>query len=214
MLFPASPTRAVSRQGVEFIMNGYSDNLSVEIRAAIKKHDLRTVKKLAAKCPALLQHVTPHEWPIIHECMSCSCVDLELLELFVATGGDVNWRTPSGVSLVYPAALLHERGDLIAFLKSNGAHMSLYEQGVILMSETGRDDQRKRLDQFRALCNENPNFVHEVGDQGVTLLYYAVDQLKFEFVPLLLECGSNPNTITHGGESPLARQAGRNPGRG
>src|SRR5467141_2643841 len=92
-------------------MSDCSYEMVQEIRAATERADLLVLKRLAPKCPALLHHDTPHRWPVIHDCVSRGCVDLELLNLFVRTGGDVNRRTESGVSLAYLAAILYERDD-------------------------------------------------------------------------------------------------------
>lgn len=81
--------------------------------------------------------------------------------------------------------------------------MSLYEQAIILINDLSSEQKRKQLSQFRGLLRDNPNLVHTVGDQGITLLHHAVSHLKFEFVPVLLDSGANPNTTTHFGQSPL-----------
>lgn len=185
------------------IMNDCSYGMTFEIRAAIEKHDLKTVKKLTAKCPAVLHHNAPHRWPIIHECMSSGCVDIELLELFLRTGGDVNRRTESGVSLAYLGSMLFERNDLVIFFQKNGARMSLYEEVIILMKGSTPQNREKQISKARGFLNSDPNLVHQVGDRGLTLLHYAVSQYAYEFVPMLLDFGSDPNKVTSIGQTPL-----------
>src|SRR5689334_7166569 len=143
-----------------------SYEITAEVRTAIQRDDLRTVKKLIAKCPAILHHNIPHKWPVIHECLSRGCLDLELLELFVRTGGDVNQRTESGVSISYLAAMLCKKEELVQFLKENGATMSPCEEATVLMKDTTPENRRKHISQFRKLLETDPHLVHEAGDRG------------------------------------------------
>jgi len=179
-----------------------SYEIALEIQKAIEKADLGTIKRLAERCPFVLLHDTSHQWPVIHECLSRGCVDLELVKLFLQAGGDVNRRTESGVSLAYLASKLYEENDIVTLLKQNGAKMSVYEEAIAIMDSTTFETTQPQCAKFQQLLSDNPALVHKVGHRGLTLLHHAV-QYRYAFVPLLLQCGANPNTVTFVGQTPL-----------
>lgn len=184
-------------------MNDCSYHMTFKIRAAIANRDLRTVKRLAATCPAILHHDTPHQWPVIHECISGNCVDLELMELFISSGGDVNRKTESGVSLAYLAAVHCEGSEVERALRNSGASLTDYEAAVVTITTNSEDDGKMLIPKIRKLLDRTTDLRDQVGDRGFSLLHHAINSLMFDLVPLLLDYKFDPNKKTFLGQTPL-----------
>jgi len=180
-----------------------------EALSMIEKKDLEGLKSLLGKRPNVFHLEAPYGWPLLHRCIAKPgqkpCLDLDLVKLFVAIGGDVNQKTDSGLSLLFLATVnsFSVKMGIPTFLAQVGARMSNFEQIVAAFMATDEDDSRKVKTVLAKLLKADPSLATRSGDKGMTLLHHAVRQRQFHAVPLLLDAGADPNSLTSSGASPL-----------
>src|SRR5689334_8892445 len=116
-----------------------------EALSMIEKKDLEGLKSLLGKRPNVFHLEAPYGWPLLHRCIAKPgqklCLDLDLVKLFVAIGGDVNQKTDSGLSLLFLATVnsFSVKMGIPTFLAQVGARMSNFEQIVAAFMTTDED---------------------------------------------------------------------------
>ncbi|MDB6028702.1 MAG: hypothetical protein JWM68_4925 [Verrucomicrobiales bacterium] len=166
----------------------------------IEANNLHDTKKLLKEKPYLF-HFEQDGWPILHRCIAKRCVDLEVVELFILAGGDVNRKTESGTSLAFLAASNSDHRGIRDLLVLNGGEMSTFEKGVIIMMTNLNDRQTKAI--ISNMLRRDPLLASQCGANGFTLLHHATANFRFSIVRLLLKSGANPKAITCAGRSTL-----------
>jgi ankyrin repeat protein len=169
--------------------------------SAIRKNDLWTVRRLLKENPYLFHINDRYCWPIMHLCLAERCVDLELVKLFVRSGGNVNEKTNSGLSLVFLAATMPSLYLIQNYLESCGARMSSFEEAVALLI-AGKEGKNIEVEIVRLLEKEQ-NLICAIGDRGYTLLHHAVSNFHYSVAAILIERGADPNALTFSGRSLL-----------
>jgi hypothetical protein len=174
-------------------------------------HNLCKLKPLLQQKPWLFHINEQYEWPLLHRCMILGTVDVELLELYIKNGGDVNGKTAGGESLLF---LLHfsvrfgqRRDALDARLRSAGATMSAYEEAVILM-RCG-EDKSQVIKKVINLISHNPSLVHWRGLNGYSLMHWAARHHNAKIVKYLLDHGADINLLSHDQCTPLGMTSDR-----
>lgn len=77
--------------------------------------------------------------------------------------------------------------------------MTPFFEAKSIMKHSGQEELAK----LKNLLLRNPDLTREHGEDGQALLHVAIEGGGYLFVPLLLEFGANPNTLTPDGRSPL-----------
>src|SRR5258708_2863810 len=133
-----------------------------EAISRIERKDLEALKTLLGKHPYVFHFEAPCGWPILHRCMAKPwqnpCVDLDLVKLFAANGGDTNQRTDSGLSLLFLATINSScvKMGIPAFLAQCGGKMSSFEQAVATLMNAG-DDTRRVKATIEKLLKDEPD---------------------------------------------------------
>jgi ankyrin repeat protein len=176
-------------------------NIADEILTNIVSKNLKKVKELLSANAYVLHYNTPYGWPIMHRCLSAGCVDLDLVNIYIGRGGNVNKKTDSGVSLLFLAAKMANAAEVQKLLESHGAIMSLFEKAVIYL--TCGYEESEIDSEVTKLLNDNPYLTHHVGCGGYTLLHHAVANFHYSIARILVGKGAELNAITSNGQSPL-----------
>ena len=173
---------------------------------ALEKRDLPRIKTLLNEHPALVREEIAFGWPVLHQGLANSaeklCADLDLVNLFVANGGDVNQRTYNGVSLLFLARLNSAvLGNAIAErLAGLGVTLSTFETRALTIVE---GEEAGALETITCQLDREPGLIRAAGHQGYTLLHYAARSWREKVVMVLLDRGADPNALTYDGDTPL-----------
>lgn len=120
---------------------------------------------------------------------------------FVMSGGDVNNRTNSGVSLAFLAAAALELKDIFDYLTSVGAVMTNYEKAVLAITAEADWDRAKEV--IVSLVKSDRGLIRHTGDGGLTLLHHAAINMHFKVAEFLVANGADVNALTYLRNSPL-----------
>ena len=164
-----------------------SDLIPTPIERAIARGDTQTVRDLLKANPELVKTSTggKHGWTLLH--LAVAGGHIEIAELFLAKGLDVNVKTKMGGET--PLALAARRGNakMVAFLIDKGAKVNgdgKRDLGPIQGAVISR-----RAEVVRLLIKKGARL--DTQDQhGRTLIHVAVDAQSPEMVKLLAKSGA------------------------
>jgi ankyrin repeat protein len=173
-------------------------------------HDLQLLKPLLKQKPWLFHTHVEYEWPLLHRCMMLGTVDVELLEMYIKKGGDVNRKTSGGESLLFLLHFSGQFGDkrhLDALLRTAGATMSAYEEAVVVMRHG--DSKLPVTEKVIDIVSRNLSLVHWRGINGYSLMHWAARYHNAEIVKYLLDHGADINVLSHDQCTPLGMTSNR-----
>jgi ankyrin repeat protein len=166
-----------------------------EIHKAVIKSNLNGVVALLKEHPDLLESKnnlgqTPLHVAIIHN-------QLEIAELLLANGADVNARDPHNQTPLILSLWVYNHDKMMRLLLAKGADVNLSDKWS--MTALAYAAQQGQIDDAKILIANDANINFASGN---TPLYFAVMATHTEMVDLLLASGADPNHKV-GGYTPV-----------
>ena len=166
---------------------GTSSAQGAEIHKAVFKGNLNRVVALLKDHPEQLESKdnlgrTPLQLAVIHN-------KLEIAELLLANGADVNARDADQQTPLLEALAVYKHDKMVRLLLANGADVNLADRWG--MTALIYAVQQNRIDDAKILIANDANMKDLV--EGNTLLNFAIFRRHTEMVEVLLAGGADPN---------------------
>jgi ankyrin repeat protein len=164
---------------------------------AARAGDLAEMKALVARAPALAL-VEYNYTPPIHFAVREG--HLTVLELLIARGADIGYRSyPFGDSLL-GIAEEREHGDVAELLRRHLARRFALAPGTTEIIDAARAGDLARI---HAELGRNPRVSRGSNETGDTALHQAAQQGHLEVVQALLDAGADPDAVRGDGYRPI-----------